>query len=438
MFTRTGNTFAQHRSEEAAFDLVGLVWRYRVELALLAGPVIAYVVAARSLGAVPAAVVVGLGATLVLVLILTVRGNRRRLADVLVRAHWRRRVERALERLAPSCFGGVVPRVRAVARSRYAVHVRLRLRPGHAPTHVEDAREHLATALRVREVRVERDASDLSHLSLTLVRVDTLAGPSIASPILGIAQTTLWEPIPIGIDEGGRTVPLALAQRSVLTGGEPGYGKSNLIQGIASWAALDPSVSLYCCDPKLVGLSRWAPVSRGFAGVDVEEALAILRAVKSEMDHRYAYLERYRRSDIGVHDGVGLIVVIVDELLMYFTGEKKAAAAFGSELLQVVTMGRAAGVVCVLAAQKPSADVLPSSIRTNLAYRVAFRTATREASDTILGAGRAANGYSAADLASPGVCWLLAEGPTPRKVRTYYLSDDDLDLLAERARVLRS
>jgi S-DNA-T family DNA segregation ATPase FtsK/SpoIIIE len=132
-------------------------------------------------------------------------------------------------------------------------------------------------------------------------------------------------------------------------------------------------------------------------------------------------------------------VLLVDELMIYLTGEKRAAAELASLLRRLVALGRAAGIICVLATQKPSADVVPSSIRDNVAYRVAFRTTTREASDTILGGGWASNGYSATDIdaATPGVCWLLAEGASPRKLRCAYLADDELDAIVARATALR-
>jgi S-DNA-T family DNA segregation ATPase FtsK/SpoIIIE len=71
--------------------------------------------------------------------------------------------------------------------------------------------------------------------------------------------------------------------------------------------------------------------------------------------------------------------------------------------------------------------------------RVAFRCATRESSDIVLGTGWAANGFVATDIDSgqPGVCLLLQEGGRPVKLRCYHLDDDDLDAVVERARRLR-
>ena len=78
--------------------------------------------------------------------------------------------------------------------------------------------------------------------------------------------------------------------------------------------------------------------------------------------------------------------------------------------------GRAAGIVVVAATQKPASDVVPTSIRDLFGYRLALRCSTRDASDTVLGAGWAAEGYSAPPTSTPphrGVGYLLAEGTVP-------------------------
>ena len=126
--------------------------------------------------------------------------------------------------------------------------------------------------------------------------------------------------------------------------------------------------------------------------------------------------------------------------MIYLTDpDKKTAAEFASLLRSLVALGRAAGIIVVLATQKPATDVLPSSVRDNIAIRAAFRCTTKDHSDTILGAGWATNGISAADIdvGQPGVCYLLAEGSTPHKLRCYHLSDEDLDRIVARSEGLR-
>ncbi len=90
-------------------------------------------------------------------------------------------------------------------------------------------------------------------------------------------------------------------------------------------------------------------------------------------------------------------------------------------------------------AQKPSGDVVPTALRDLFGFRWALRCSTRDASDTILGAGWATLGYSAATIPgrARGVGYLLTEGELPTRLRGYYLDDDTIARLAQRAAQLR-
>jgi S-DNA-T family DNA segregation ATPase FtsK/SpoIIIE len=93
----------------------------------------------------------------------------------------------------------------------------------------------------------------------------------------------------------------------------------------------------------------------------------------------------------------------------------------------------------VAATQRPSADIIPTSLRDLFGYRLAFRCTTDSSSDIILGVGWAKEGYSAKKIAPEerGVAWLLAEGGIPRLLKTAYLTDDDITTLIGRAAWVR-
>jgi DNA segregation ATPase FtsK/SpoIIIE, S-DNA-T family len=96
-------------------------------------------------------------------------------------------------------------------------------------------------------------------------------------------------------------------------------------------------------------------------------------------------------------------------------------------------------VIVVAATQRPSSDIVPTSLRDLFGYRLAFRCSTSASSDVILGHGWASEGYSAADIdpAARGVGWLIAEGGIPRRIKTAFLSDEDVKALARYAARLR-
>jgi DNA segregation ATPase FtsK/SpoIIIE, S-DNA-T family len=105
----------------------------------------------------------------------------------------------------------------------------------------------------------------------------------------------------------------------------------------------------------------------------------------------------------------------------------------------LVARGRAAGVIIVLATQRPSHQVIDPSMRDLFGYRWAFRCTTDSSSDTVLGHGWAGEGYSAAtiDPLARGVSWLLSETGVPRRIKTAYLTDRQIAELAIYAAQLR-
>jgi S-DNA-T family DNA segregation ATPase FtsK/SpoIIIE len=92
-------------------------------------------------------------------------------------------------------------------------------------------------------------------------------------------------------------------------------------------------------------------------------------------------------------------------------------------------------VIVVAATQKPGADVVPTALRDLFGFRLALRCNTPQASDTILGQGWATAGADASTIpgGQRGVGYLLAEGERPERIKSFYLSDDDVRAIAERA-----
>ena len=134
-------------------------------------------------------------------------------------------------------------------------------------------------------------------------------------------------------------------------------------------------------------------------------------------------------------------VVAIDEFAYYTAtvGKKPDRERFSELLRDLVARGRAAGVIVIAATQRPSADIIPTSLRDLFGYRWAFRCSTEASSDVILGHGWAQRGYCATDVdpAARGVGWLIAEGGIPRRVKSAFLSDLDAADLAAYAAKLR-
>jgi S-DNA-T family DNA segregation ATPase FtsK/SpoIIIE len=248
---------------------------------------------------------------------------------------------------------------------------------------------------------------------------------------------SIWDPIHLGIDEAGHQVSISLIERNLLIGGEPGAGKSNALNLIVAHAALSTDCRLVLVDGKQVELGPWRESADLFVGPDPDEAITVLRDLRtSELNARYDRLVSARPVQRKIRrDGPDQVIVIVVDELAYFSataGTKKQQDEFTTLLRDLVARGRAAGFIMIVATQRPSADVVPTSFRDLFGYRWAFRCSTEASSDTILGHGWANQGYVATDIdpLARGVGWLLAEGGIPRRVKAAYLADSDIDYLA--------
>jgi len=253
--------------------------------------------------------------------------------------------------------------------------------------------------------------------------------------------SSIHQPIFLGIDENGVAVHIELAYRNLLVAGEPGGGKSVLLNNIVGHAALCRDVKLVLIDGKRVELGMWKKVADIFVPNNTNLALDVLAGLQDEMDRRYDWLDFGESRKITPADGIPFVLVVVDELA-YFSatvGAKKTQDEFINLTRDLVARGRAAGIIPVLATQRPSADIVPTSLRDICAYRCAFRCTTDASSDIILGTGWAKQGYNAKDITpeARGVGWLLAEGGIPRRFKAAYLTDEDIRRLVARAKRIR-
>jgi DNA segregation ATPase FtsK/SpoIIIE-like protein len=307
---------------------------------------------------------------------------------------------------------------------------------------LEKQAEPVAAFLEARELRITRDPANARYARVVVVRRDPLADlPGLPWPQLEAPGLSIWQPVPVGIDEDGELVTVGLVERNVLIGGEPGGGKSVGQSMLTATAALDPACELTLLDGKYVELAPWVGCATRTVGPSQDECIDVLRQLVQEMDARYLTLVANRQRKIHRQDNWTLHVVVCDELAFYLnTSDRNGNREAGNLFRDLVSRGRAAGFVVLAATQKPSGDVVPTSLRDLFAFRWAFRCTTPPMSDTILGGGWASAGFSAAtiDAAHRGIGFLLHEGGQPVRLRTFYLADDDLSRLARRAEQLRA
>ena len=253
---------------------------------------------------------------------------------------------------------------------------------------------------------------------------------------------SIWQRVHLGIDENGEQVSVDLAERNILLGGEPGAGKSNGVNLITAHGALSGDCRLVLIDGKQVELGPWRHCAEKFIGPSITDAIACGQWLQALMNTRYDTLLAAGLRKITPASGQPVYLVVIDEYA-YFSatvGTKAQQAEFGALIRDLVARGRAAGVIVVLATQRPSFQIIDPSLRDLFGYRWAFRCTTDASSDVVLGHGWATQGYTAADIdpLARGVSWLLAEDGTPQRIKAAYLTDREIAHLAASAAQLRA
>jgi hypothetical protein len=283
-----------------------------------------------------------------------------------------------------------------------------------------------ATAVEYAHTAPTRDHRP--RLLVTLRHADPLAVPPAGpwplcpDPAAPPARNAS-DPWPLGVMEDGSVLSVSLGTScaSLLIGGSPGSGKS-IIQAAIAQAAMDPLAELFLIDLKGgVELNCWTARASGVAFRQAE-ATDLLERLVVLMDDRLSAmrLAGMRKAPLG--PSWPPIVVAVDEAaeLLRGTGDKRA----GDALTSLIARGRAAGILAILATQKPTSDSLPTAVRDLLALRLCFRTGTREQAVAVLGDGFDPK-RSPCDIpiTARGLGYLVDEQATLQRVRCFWLPD---------------
>jgi S-DNA-T family DNA segregation ATPase FtsK/SpoIIIE len=128
-------------------------------------------------------------------------------------------------------------------------------------------------------------------------------------------------------------------------------------------------------------------------------------------------------------------------------GKKLTAGEYVGELLTwLAKKGPAAGIVLVLATQRPDSKTIPSGLRAVVGSRFALRVMDWRDSNIVLGEQMNTRGYDSSRLLAShkGVGILRPDGDTQASadvlaltVRTYYMPNEDWQTICQRGRALR-
>jgi DNA segregation ATPase FtsK/SpoIIIE, S-DNA-T family len=176
---------------------------------------------------------------------------------------------------------------------------------------------------------------------------------------------SIFDPVHLGVDEYGEHVHVNLAERNMLLGGEPGGGKSNALNLITAHGALSADCRLILIDGKQVELGAWRHCADQFIGPSIEAAIAAFEDFQHTMNTRYDSLLAAGRRKITRDTGEPVYLILIDEYA-YFSatvGTKQERDKFAALTRDLVARGRAAGVIVILATQRPSHQIIDPSLR---------------------------------------------------------------------------
>ena len=321
-------------------------------------------------------------------------------------------------------------------------------------------RDTVAAELGVDEIQVIMSrvravaGGHAGRLSVWVADDDPYLGAPNPSPLTGLEQFSVWDPIPFGRDARGRRILVFLMWQSMFFGGLPRRGKTFAQRLPSAAGVLDPHVRHYVADGK--GGADWRPM-RGVAhrliiGAEddaITRFLAMLDELITEMGRRFAVLGTLPTSvcpegkltpEISRRYGMPVIFITIDELQEYLSAMTPTVREEAVDnLARLARRAPAAGFILNAASQRPDAESVPAKLREIITYRYCTQVVDRTSSDMVLGKGKAAQGADASILSEDhkGVGVLVTGPGSFEIVRCDYMDLPTFATVCAHGRTLR-
>lgn len=222
----------------------------------------------------------------------------------------------------------------------------------------------------------------------------------------------------------------------LLIAGQTGSGKSACLNGLLVsllYKSSPDDLRFILIDPKRVEFSKYANMPHLLFDrivLEASEALNALKWAANEMERRYTILSKYACSQLseynrlpevldGTIDKLPHIIIVVDELADLMQSQYKADIE--SRIMVIAAKARAAGIHLVVATQRPSADVITGTIKTNLTSRIAFKVMSLVDSRIILD-----NPGAEALVGRGDMLFAPADAPSPARVQGSFIDGDEV------------
>ncbi|SEA37684.1 DNA segregation ATPase FtsK/SpoIIIE, S-DNA-T family [Xylanibacter ruminicola] len=289
--------------------------------------------------------------------------------------------------------------------------------PGMSFGLLKDAEEEFTMFLSPKGVRILAPIPGSNKLGIEVPRnnPDCLYFQSIVN-CKEFERSSMELPCVIGKETNSKVFMFDLCTLPhLLIGGATGQGKSICIHTILLSLLFKkhPSdLKLVLIDFKKIELSAYAAIANHFLAAHVdydknpiisssEQALKTFAALKVELDSRYEliassgtrniqdYNKKFCSRRLNPADGhkfLPYIVIVIDE---YSELMNDASRILEPIILEIAKKGRTVGIHLIISTNRPTADVISTSIKSELTGRISFRVNTTTDSRLILNYGGA-------------------------------------------------
>ncbi|MFD9000726.1 ATP-binding protein [Streptomyces sp. NPDC059582] len=258
---------------------------------------------------------------------------------------------------------------------------------------------------------------------------------------------------PWGQDLRGDAASLSVFQRHLLITGLSNQGKTAALRALALWLALDRSVEFWMGDLKGAGDWRMFDglATRLIQGPTDDHVIQVTEMVEDAVE------EMNRRLQAPPGTAFPPLIIVVDEAQVAFMcpvkdeqkrpyGGSSSNSRYFMAARKIHNQGRAVNVLLWQGTQDPTDQNLPKLVREGAHTRASLALGTEAQAVMALGE-KAVNGGAAPHLLRPGLdkgTLVVAsdgidipKGQSAITVRTHFISTDDAEVIADRAKALR-
>ena len=325
---------------------------------------------------------------------------------------------------------GISASVAQTAAGPSIVQYKLELAPGTKISKVSGLDEEIGLDLAVHPIRIEAPILGTHYVGVE-VPVSERKTVSLRSLIESgeFINTSARLPLPLGVKTGGRILVKGLEEMPhILAVGAEGSGRRTFVNAciLSLCGGKTPEeLKLLLIDPGHVEFAAYEGLPHLLAApvTGLQTARKALEWACEEMDRRTADFAQEKAKNIEAYNRkvpknkrIPEILIVIRELsdLLYSAGND-----FADLIVKLARKSGSAGIYMLIAAQKPSVDVVPPLVKSVIPARAAFKLESQTDSKNVIDTS------DAVKLTGKGDMLFVSTGsPVPTRLQAPYISDE--------------